>query len=112
MSNYSEPIPASPAAAAPEGVLEINGPLTISNVAAWRCAILEEWARHPDLRVDLSRVTACDTAGLQLLCAILKMADGPGRTPPRVQVSEPILRAAAALGLAEPRLSSLTPASL
>ncbi len=50
-----------------EAVLKIRGPLSVYEVAALRDEFLECFEKYDGLRLDLSEVDECDTAGVQLL---------------------------------------------
>lgn len=63
-----------------ESPLRIEGGLTIENVASLRVLLLDRLAGPAPLAVDWIAVTACDTAGLQLLCAAQRSARAAGRS--------------------------------
>ncbi len=52
--------------------LAVEKKLTIYEVAAIREKIIGILDSGSDLQIDLCRVTECDTAGIQLLCSILR----------------------------------------
>jgi anti-anti-sigma factor len=60
--------------------LRIAGDMTIYEAAAQCAQLLEALERASDLEIDLSGVTALDTAGLQLLILAKKTAAARGGT--------------------------------
>lgn len=81
--------PTSPAEA-----WSLDGPLTVYTVADVRSQWIERLTLSGGLLLDLSRVTACDCAGLQLLCAAHKQAQQQGK-PFRVHACSPAIQNAA-----------------
>jgi anti-anti-sigma regulatory factor len=59
-------------------VLEVEGPLTLFTVRSERARLLEFLGKHKVLVINLSQVSECDTAGIQLLCACAKSAKTAG----------------------------------
>jgi len=53
---------------------ELTGEFTVCEVAALHSELLACLTSKSRVVIDLSQVTDCDTAGLQLLCAAHKMA--------------------------------------
>lgn len=92
-------------------LLDPGDSLTIFTAEAW-CRKCHE-AIRPGARfiVPLARVTACDTLGIQLLCALERSAAGAGSRVAFDRPSEAVLRAAEAIGCTALILShSLSPA--
>jgi anti-anti-sigma factor len=58
--------------------LRLTGDMTIYEAAAQCVQVLEALERRKDLEIDLSGVTALDTAGLQLLILAKKTASAQG----------------------------------
>ena len=59
--------------------LRFAGPLDIYGVETAKTALLAHLASHSALELDLSAVSACDLAGLQLLIAARKGASATGK---------------------------------
>lgn len=57
----------------------IHDELTVYEAGALRLRLLEFLQREGELRIDLSQVGVCDTAGVQLLCSLHKSASAAGR---------------------------------
>jgi len=74
--------------------LRLEGALDIQNAAAHHVT-LSGWLAQPEpiFALDLSAVTDCDSAGLQLLCAARRSVLSAGHTWRPVHPSEPVLRA-------------------
>jgi anti-sigma B factor antagonist len=54
--------------------------ITIYEVTEIHKKILSLMEKESNLQIDLSQVTECDTAGIQLLCSILRTAQKKGET--------------------------------
>jgi anti-anti-sigma factor len=67
-------------------VVKLAGTLDINHTEELRSALLSELNALPELVLDLSAVNGCDAAGLQVLCALQKSAQGSGKT---FRISEP-----------------------
>ena len=62
------------------GSTTITGELTIQTAAEWRAMLLEAVRQNSASAVNLSGVTKCDAAGLQLLCSLRATAPDLGIT--------------------------------
>jgi len=80
--------------------LRLEGALDIQHAAAHHTT-LSGWLAQsvPAFALDLSAVTACDSAGLQLLCSARRSVLSAGRTWRLVHPSEPVLRACAEVAI-------------
>lgn len=54
--------------------LPMVGALTVQTAESWRTRLLEQLDAQRGLTLDLAGVAACDTIGVQLLCAARKSA--------------------------------------
>lgn len=63
----------------PNGALRLQGNLHIDEAAELRTVLLEELQREGELRLELSEVSQCDTAALQVLCALRRSAEQQGK---------------------------------
>jgi len=78
------------------------GEFTIAAAATQREVLLQALADDaPELRLDLSQVEACDSAGVQLLLALERSARERGRPLRITDPSEPVRQALATYGLDE-----------
>jgi len=59
-------------------IISVDGPLTLFTVRTERTRLLGLLGRHKMLILNLSRVSECDTAGIQLLCSCAKSAKSAG----------------------------------
>lgn len=66
--------PPIPSEAQPESVHCIDGPLNIYSVTHEHLRLLDYIENTDTLRIDLSGVSECDAAGLQLLCSLYNSA--------------------------------------
>jgi anti-anti-sigma factor len=80
-------------------VLEISGVLDINQAHELRDSLLRHSANSDHLRLDLSAVEACDTAGLQVLLAARRHSESLSKTFHLTAVSEPVLKMVSALGV-------------
>lgn len=90
-----------------KGVLRAQGDLHISDVEEMRSALIRELAEAPGLVLDLSQVSSCDAASLQLLCSLQKSAEKNGK---QFRISTPsaaTCEASAILGLSLDGLASV-----
>jgi len=92
-----------------DGVVRIDGALTIQTVATWKELLSAALASSPALRIDLSRVSEFDTIGLQLLWSAGQSANQQGKELSLANVSEPFEVAARTVGLEFPFLASASP---
>ena len=74
-----------------DGLLKISGELTIAEATDFHRSLVEHL--RPELIVDLSGVTACDTTGLQLIFALQQSGAELSAISPAIKET------AAALGL-------------
>jgi len=80
------------------GVLQISGLLDIDAANSLREAFLDCFLNQPQVAADLSEVTGCDTAGLQVLLAGRREAAAAGKALHIRAVSQAVTETAAALG--------------
>lgn len=59
--------------------ITISGELTIYTASEWRDRLISEMAGTDDIRLQLAEVAEIDSAGLQLLLAAKRLANGEGR---------------------------------
>lgn len=59
--------------------ITISGELTIYTASEWRDRLIGEMAGTDDIRLQLAEVAEIDSAGLQLLLAAKRLANGEGR---------------------------------
>src|SRR4051812_38381443 len=72
----------------------LDGALDIQNAASLQARLVEHIGQAtPDVTVDLSEVTVCDSAGLQLLCAARRSVLSSGREWRPVNPSPAVLGA-------------------
>ena len=88
-----------------DGPLRLAGDLDIYAVDELRDALLSRVRTASVVALDLSGVTACDPAAVQLLCAARRSAEAAGKPFHVEQFSEPVARTCAALGLASEALA-------
>lgn len=93
------------------GVLKLSGELRINVADELRAALLDFACTAPTPVVDLSEVTECDTAGLQLLISASRTAEHFAKPFELVGVPAVVLQAGAAIGLSvtTPRPDSVAP---
>jgi anti-anti-sigma factor len=82
-----------------DGVFKIQGDLSIRESGALIAALAGALDSGPSLTVDLSEVTACDTAGLQILIAAVKQAATDGKSLHFKQASSAVRHHLELLGL-------------
>jgi len=82
----------------PTGTLQISGMLDIYSANSLREALLDCFLQQPEITVDLSEVTGCDAAALQVLLAGRKEAAAGGKTFRVSAASRTVSETAAALG--------------
>ena len=63
----------------PNGAIFVSGALDIYDVESLREVLLRELTKRAELVLDLTGVTECDTAGVQLICAARKSAEKSGK---------------------------------
>lgn len=83
---------------APAEALALDGELTIVQAAAVRERLLE-WLPQADGRLDLSGISACDSAGIQLLLAVSRSLRESGRTLQILQPSTAVVESLQRYGL-------------
>lgn len=59
--------------------ITVSGELTIYTASEWRDRLIGEMAGTDDIRLQLAEVAEIDSAGLQLLLAAKRLANGEGR---------------------------------
>jgi anti-anti-sigma regulatory factor len=92
--------PATPAApAAP--ALRLDSSLQIKDVEAARQLLTHCLEGDSPIRIDVSRITAVDTAGVQLLLAFRRAVSHAGMSVEYCGESPPLLHALTLLGLTE-----------
>lgn len=79
--------------------LTLENKLTIYDVAELREKIISLQDTNELIKMDLSQVTECDTAGIQFLCAILRSVQEKKRTIVINKFSRAIHEAAEQIGL-------------
>ena len=85
--------------------LRLDGALDIQNATALHARLTERLAvTTPVFALDLSGVTECDSAGLQLLCAARRSTISAGREWRLINPSQPILRACADVALSPEKI--------
>ncbi len=77
------------------GALKLSGELEIGSAEELQKALRDYLAGAPDPRIDLTGVSHCDTAALQLLCSACRTSE----TLQCAGVSDGIREVCAALGL-------------
>lgn len=82
-----------------KGVLRAEGDLHISEIEEMRSALIHELSETSELVLDLSEVSSCDAASLQLLCALQKSAERDGKEFRIASPSAAMCEASAILGL-------------
>lgn len=91
--------------------LTLDGDLTIRHAARRRGQLLDWLAQAgPDDALDVGRVSACDTAGLQLLLALRSSRAAQGRGLKLRHVSPALAGVLALCGLTEALTASDAPA--
>jgi anti-anti-sigma factor len=80
--------------------LRLEGALDVQHAGDLQAMLLGHIGQASGgLTVDLTEVTTCDSAGLQLLCAARKSAHASGHQWRLANPSEPFLRASTEMGL-------------
>jgi anti-anti-sigma factor len=80
--------------------LRIEGALDVQNATTLRAAIIDRLSvPAPVYEIDLASVSACDSAGLQLLCAARQSALSAGAAWRLTNPPESVLRACAEMAL-------------
>jgi anti-anti-sigma factor len=87
------------------GILHCEGSLDIRAVDELRTQILSYIEEHDGIRLDLSRVSACDTAGVQLLHAAGMQAAVNRKLFTIQDLSDAVRQTVSALGLSTGYLS-------
>lgn len=82
-----------------DSISELTGTLDINTVDELRGILLASLERNTTIVVDLSSVTSCDAAGVQLLFALAKSAELAGKTFALGATSEALVRDCAKLGI-------------
>lgn len=84
------------------GPLHLAGALDLYQIETARAALLAHLNTHTAAVVDLSRITGCDTAGLQLLIAADRSARAAGRRFNLLAPPSAVRKCAEQLGLLLP----------
>lgn len=84
--------------------IKIDGELTVYEAAEFRDALLESIISADTLQIDLSGVSECDTAGIQILCSARVTADAEKKTLVLTGISEPVRHALETGGLNAERI--------
>lgn len=63
-----------------DGLLTLNGSLTLERVARLKAGLIEAFDRSERVEINLDGVAEVDVAGLQILCAGYRFAAGRGKT--------------------------------
>ena len=80
--------------------VRLEGALDVQNSAAIRATLSDHLSAGASVfALDLASVSACDSAGLQLLCAARRSALSAGAAWRLTNPSEPVLRACAEMAL-------------
>jgi anti-anti-sigma factor len=82
-----------------EGFLKLGGNLLINDVQELHKALVTALAAPGDLTLDMSEVTSCDTASLQLLCSARRSVIQEKKQLRLKAISGAVTEAVAALGL-------------
>lgn len=85
-------------------VIRLEGEMTIYEAISLRDLFLQCFERTDGLILDLTAVTECDTAGIQLLCAARKTAENHRKRFVVDGLSEPVSATLAASGIAVERI--------
>ncbi|MBU0995029.1 MAG: STAS domain-containing protein [Proteobacteria bacterium] len=80
-------------------VVKIDGPFAINEVGEIKTGLVEAISAKKDCAVDLTAVTDCDTAGIQLLVAAQKKSQELKQKMVIEKISEPVRLALDRLGL-------------
>lgn len=91
-----------------DGKVRLQGDLRISEAEELRRTLIGELTESSTLKLDLSEVSSCDTATVQLLCSLRKSADRDGK---QLQISAPsaaLCEASAILGLSLEALTNVS----
>jgi len=79
--------------------LAIQGELNVNTVIEHQAQLLDHLAEHHALSLDLSGVTVCDTAGLQLLLSARRTIEANHGSYQIAFASEAILKGAGEIGI-------------
>ncbi len=86
-------------------IIRYKGPFSIYEAPAIRDLLLECFASARGLQLDMEAVTECDTAGIQLLCSARATAEAEGKVFRINRMSEAVVQALTAGGLAPDKIS-------
>lgn len=84
-----------------------EGPMTIYEVGTLHQAFASGFNDRRGFLLDLTRVTECDTAGVQLLCSARKTAEENEATFGIIGIAPAVLKALEACGLAPEKVFDL-----
>lgn len=82
-------------------VLQLPERLQIQDVAEWKARFVDHLTHHPALIIDGARLTDIDTAGLQLLVALMAESARQGGTARWSAYSAELAESARVLGVAD-----------
>ena len=84
--------------------VKIDGEFSIYEASTLRGEFLECFNKYNGLILDLSDVTECDTAGIQLLCSARLTAEKEGKIFSVEKMAEPVVNALISGGLAPEKI--------
>ena len=79
--------------------LRFDGSLTIQSTEEAQPALVADLAKHTPETIDLTKIKACDTAGVQFLVALEKSLERAGKPFRITAVSDVVRETAASLGV-------------
>ncbi len=79
--------------------IKLDGRLSIDETAEYRDAIVECLKENTGLFLDLSEISECDTAGIQLLWSTRKTAESGHKSFSVEGASDPVVAAANRIGI-------------
>lgn len=85
-------------------LVKVEGEFSIYEASALRDIFLECFDKYNGLILDLSDVTECDTAGIQLLCSARLTAENEGKIFSVEKMAEPVVNALISGGLAPEKI--------
>ena len=92
-----------------EAVLKVSGALSVAAAEDLRCRWLDWLGRGSGLVLDLSEVSSCDTAGVQMLLAARKSARHAGKPFRIAAQSDAVTKTCIELGIADVELAESDP---
>ena len=88
-------------------IIKINDVLTIYEVAAIHKKLLQSFSENTTVNIDLSNVTFCDVAGIQLLFAAIKTGEKEEKEITISKVSETVRKTARLAGVQQDILNGI-----